>query len=97
MQKKRGASQTQAAGMLSHLCHASSVRPLRLHVGDVAAEVLELLFGRGEGHDPGGHALGRGVRAHRASGSVPSLVENTETIKTTSGLPSQDQLSVFNV
>lgn len=36
----------------THLSHASSVCSLRLHVGHVAAEVPELLLGRGEGHDP---------------------------------------------
>lgn len=50
------------------------MRSLRLHIGDVSAEVLELLFGRGERHYFGAHTLGWRVRGHLGTVNItPTL------------------------
>lgn len=57
----------------ANLCHAGSVRPLRLHICDVSVELFELLFCGMKGHDPDGRTLGAlrdWVRSHSATWTV---------------------------
>lgn len=50
----------------SHLGQPGAVGALRLHVGDVPAEVPELLHGRAEGHDPRAGVEALQLRGHVA-------------------------------
>lgn len=83
----------------TYFCHPSSVCSLWLHIGDVPAEVLELLFGGSERHYLGGHTRGWIVRRHLGTVLCPLLwlVENKDIIVQTLVLHVWQSLDQLNL